>query len=182
MDGDIRFMRWYQNSFNVWIWDKGMQLISIVGNELNWVIVMILTAAICAVFRKWLASLLVLSSGIAFAVNSLLKVLIHRPRPTAAQVNIIGSKDSSFSFPSGHVTTYVALFGIIFVLAEIYVKKMWLRRTLQALSMFLMLTVGLSRMTLGMHWPSDVGSGYLLGSIFLLIALPSFFFLRSRGR
>ncbi len=182
MDGDMRFMRWYQSSFHIWIWDKSMEIISVVGNELNWGIAMLFTVGICLAFRKWLAALLVLSSGGAFVANSILKQLIHRPRPTAAEVQIIGDKNSSFSFPSGHVTSYVALFGIIFVLSEIYVKRVWLKRTVQAISVFLMLTVGLSRMTLGMHWPSDVGAGYLLGSIFLLIALPSFFFLRSRAR
>ncbi len=180
MDGDIRFMRWYQKSFDFWIWDKSMEIISVLGNETNWVIAMLFTSVVCLALRKWLAAILVLSSGGAFVANSIVKQLVHRPRPAPTEVRIIGEQNSSFSFPSGHVTGYVALFGIVFFLSTIYVKRLWLRRTLQAVSIFLMLTVGLSRMTLGMHWPSDVGAGYLLGSIFLLLAVPSFFLLKSR--
>ncbi len=177
---DKRFMAWYQSTFNSGVWIRAMEIISFPGNGYNWVIAMGITFAACIAFKKFLAGLLVLGSGVAYALNFLLKELIHRARPLATEVNVIGEVKSDFGFPSGHVTSYVALFGVIFVFASIYVKVVWLRRLLQLVSLLLILLVGASRMTLGMHWPTDVIAGYIFGSIFLLIAVPAFFIFHAR--
>src|SRR5690349_18949481 len=79
-DEDLHFMQWYQSSFNFWLWDKTMQEISVIGNEFNWVVAMLGASIVCLVYRKWLASLLVLSSSFAYAASYVMKLLIHKPR------------------------------------------------------------------------------------------------------
>ena len=177
---DKLLMAWYQDSFDSGVWIKAMEIVSFPGNGYNWAIAMGITFAICIAFKKPSAGLLVLSSGVAYSLNFLLKELIQRARPLATEVNVIGEAESDFGFPSGHVTSYVALFGVIFLLATIYVKMIWLKRLLQVTSILLILLVGPSRMTLGMHWPSDVLAGCLFGSIFLLIGVPAFFIFHAR--
>lgn len=178
---DKRFMSWYQDLFDSSVWIDVMEIVSFPGNGFNWIIAMTGVFMVCLILKKSAAALLVLSSGGVYLLNFLLKELIGRVRPLTTEVSVIGEAKSDFGFPSGHVTSYVALFGVTFVLATIYVKRPWLRRLFQMTSLFLILFVGPSRMTLGMHWPSDVAAGYMLGSIFLLITLPVFFLLSSKG-
>lgn len=179
---DKRFINWYQSFFDARLWEKSMEAVSVIGNGFNWVIAMMITFVLCLLTRKLAAALLVVSSGWVYLLNFLLKDMVQRPRPLPTEVRVIGEQHGTLGFPSGHVTSYVALFGIVFVLVTLYVKLIWLKRLLQAISILLILAVGPSRMTLGMHWPSDVGAGYLLGTIFLLIALPAFFFIKHREK
>jgi undecaprenyl-diphosphatase len=48
---------------------------------------------------------------------------------------------------------------------------MWLRRSVQAFLAFLILAIGVSRVYLGAHWPSDVLGAYLLGGSLLALLL-----------
>ena len=103
--------------------------------------------------------------------NLLLKLLIHRPRPTLENAKIF-LKFAQSSFPSGHVVHYVVFFG--FLLAVMIVKKqipLFWRILIGSFSGFLILTVSISRIYLGAHWATDVMGGYLFGIIYLGIIL-----------
>ncbi|MBF0385291.1 MAG: phosphatase PAP2 family protein [Candidatus Omnitrophica bacterium] len=116
-------------------------------------------------------------AGFTFAVvlpdlfNLLLKILVHRPRPTLENAKIL-LKFNQSSFPSGHVVHYVVFFG--FLLAVMIVNKkipsFW-RILIGTLSAFLILTVSISRIYLGAHWATDVIGGYLFGFVYLGIIL-----------
>lgn len=98
----------------------------------------------------------------AATIGSLLKVFINRPRPDSGLVQI----QEIFldkSFPSLHVLVFTAFFGYMFYLSLYKVQRFWLRLLIASGSVFLILTVGLSRIYLGAHWASDVLGGYLLG-------------------
>lgn len=103
-------------------------------------------------------------------VNSLTKFLIGRPRPSDELVHIVKVYQSD-SFPSGHVVFFVEFFGFLFFLAYVLLKPGPLRRASLTVLGLLIVLVGVSRVYLGAHWPSDVAGAYLAGGIFLMLMI-----------
>ena len=106
----------------------------------------------------------------AATVGSFVKSLVNRPRPGSDLV-IIQEALVSKSFPSLHVLTFAVFFGYMLYLALYKVQTQWLKIFIAVPSTVLILTIGISRIYLGAHWASDVVGGYLLGAIFLVIAI-----------
>ena len=107
------------------------------------------------------------------AINLLVKDLIQRPRPTATQVNVIDLLNS-YSFPSGHVMFYLGFFGFIGFLAFTLLKPSLKRSLILFVVGILIILIGISRISLGEHWASDVLGAYLLSSL-TLVAIIQFY-------
>ena len=120
-------------------------------------------------FRVQAVALLVSAVG-ASLLNELVKQLVSRPRPGAPAVHVLGHV-GGYSFPSGHVMTYLAFFGFLTYLIWIGVRKRALRRALLLPCLVLLILVGPSRIYLGAHWASDVIGAYLLGGLWLSLVL-----------
>ena len=113
------------------------------------------------------------AAGLGFSslLNVLLKTLIARPRPTSALVQVFRPLDTQ-SFPSGHVVFYVCFFGFLFFAAfAVLPKGSTARRLALPLLALPVLLVGLSRVYLGAHWPSDTIGAYLIGGLWLALSL-----------
>jgi membrane-associated phospholipid phosphatase len=139
----------------------------------------IIIAAIYFLGFRWEA---VASLGIAVieeVLNTLIKSIIHRPRPAADLVNIV-TPLSSYSFPSGHVMYYVAFFGFIWFLIYTLLKNSWIRTVFLFFFGLLILFVGISRIYLGEHWSSDVLGAYLLGTLILIVAIQIYLWGKNR--
>jgi undecaprenyl-diphosphatase len=99
------------------------------------------------------------------------KVLVDRPRPTPEFARI-AYELHSFSFPSGHVTGYVTLFGFLFYLAYTLLPRPSIVRRLLLLMLGTgIVLVGASRVYMGQHWSSDALAGYALGFAYLLVVI-----------
>jgi undecaprenyl-diphosphatase len=111
-----------------------------------------------------LAVLIAVGGGIV--ISSLLKAGFDRPRPDLVPH---GSLVYTSSFPSGH-SMMSATVGLTLgaMLARIMPKKR-LRAYILATSILITLLVGASRVYLGVHWPTDVLAGWLVGSAWALI-------------
>ena len=107
-----------------------------------------------------------------------LKALVGRPRPDYA---IIDPIPHNMGFPSGHATFVIILAGMIGYLVWQNIENPWLRWGLCAGLGLLILGVGVSRVYLGVHWPSDVLGGYLYGGLVLLVAIRLRDLLERRG-
>jgi membrane-associated phospholipid phosphatase len=114
-----------------------------------------------------------LGVGIGSLVDGLLKTLTDRPRPTMDLVNVI-RQYSGDSFPSGHVFFYVNFFGFLFFLAYVHLPRGSLRRVLLFVFAALVILIGLSRVYMGAHWPSDVAGAYLGAGIWLMIMVKAY--------
>lgn len=117
---------------------------------------------------------LALSTGGGALVNTLLKILIARPRPAPNLVTVFRAMNSR-SFPSGHVTFYVCYFGFLFFVAYALLPRGSIaRRSALALAALPVALVGLSRVYLGEHWPSDTLGGYLFSGLWLALSLHAY--------
>ena len=131
-----------------------------------------LAGAVAVRFAGWTDGALVIGTLASRGVNSVVKEIIERPRPSPSLVHV-ESQPSSFSFPSGHAETVIVLFGFIFYLAAVHLKDPRLRLGVQAACLWIILVTGVQRVYVGGHWPTDVLGGYYLGALMLaaLIAL-----------
>lgn len=107
-------------------------------------------------------------AALAYGVNTLLKLLLHRRRPHDLQVTTLGV--SSYSFPSGHAFGAVIFYGLFSYLDYRYLAQPY-NALLVILLWLLILLIGISRVYLRAHYPSDVIGGWLLGSLSLLIII-----------
>ena len=100
-------------------------------------------------------------------INLELKSLLDRPRPDYALLDPI---PDGASFPSGHSLHAFLLFGLLLWMVGELVESRVLRLSIQGLLGIMILAVGVSRVYLGVHWPSDVIGGFVMGG-FSLVAL-----------
>ena len=99
------------------------------------------------------------------AIPLALKNTIRRPRPTDGLMVRVG-----YSFPSGHAMGAIALYGLVIILAAIYIKIAWLRYTVMISSLAIILIVSWSRIHIGVHYLSDILGSIFLGMSLLIVA------------
>ena len=148
-----------------------MQFVSFFGN--SWTPYALTAATALLFFLRDLRSeavALVLSTAGSGLINSTLKMLIARPRPSP--VIPVYRDTVTQSFPSGHVTFYVCYFGFLFFVAyALLPERTTARRAAFTLCVLMIALVGLSRVYLGEHWPSDTLGAYLMSGVWLALCL-----------
>ena len=102
----------------------------------------------------------------AEAVTFILKILVARPRPLGALV-----VEHSYSFPSGHATIAVAMYGFLIYMIHSTVTNKLLRSTIVILTLLLILLIGLCRLYLGVHYVTDVLAGYSIGLLGIFVGI-----------
>ena len=111
----------------------------------------------------------------AVVTSSVIKVFVERARPDGL---IPSAVETSFSFPSGHATAAMALYGFItYVLCILFPAR---KSLIQIISFVLIGSIGFSRLYLGVHFPSDVLAGYLIGGLWLLVGIETVKHLRRK--
>jgi undecaprenyl-diphosphatase len=114
-------------------------------------------------------------SGVA--AGTILKDLFHRPRPDLVPISIYVS---GASFPSGHsmmsAVTYLTL-GALLARSQ---ERKGVRAYFLLVAMFLTLAVGVTRVYLGVHWPTDVLAGWTAGAVWALLCWLAARWLQSR--
>lgn len=123
---------------------------------------------VLVVFRRFAAAGLILAATLSRSLNALLKMIAASPRPTPDLVHVSGRAGGQ-GFPSGHVMSAVLVYGAIAYLAHDQIRQVYVRRLVQALALFMVLTTSFGRIYTGAHWPSDVPGSYLWGTILLLL-------------
>ncbi|HLY91696.1 MAG TPA: phosphatase PAP2 family protein, partial [Candidatus Angelobacter sp.] len=78
-----------------------------------------------------------------------------------------GSLPNSYSFPSGHALTSLCFYGVMAGLLSARIKSLPWRIVMWTLAVLLIVSIGLSRIYLGVHYPSDVLAGYLAATLWV---------------
>ncbi len=110
-----------------------------------------------------------------------MKAVVDRPRPTISAVQVFGQFRHE-SFPSGHVFFYVSYFGFLLFLLYVLLKPGRWRRALLLIFSLPLVSIGVSRVYLGAHWPSDVIGAYLVGGAWLLLMIETYRRTKARQR
>jgi undecaprenyl-diphosphatase len=105
---------------------------------------------------------------VGMAIGTTTKLLLQRERPITDYV--MNMRVETFSFPSGHTLGSTLAYGLLAYLAWHYLSAPW-NYIATAILVALIIMVGISRIYLGAHYPSDVAAGWLLGGIGLLIII-----------
>jgi undecaprenyl-diphosphatase len=126
-----------------------------------------------------LAAYLLAAVGSGTIVSTLLKLGFDRPRPDlVAHGQIVYTS----SFPSGHSMLSAVVFLTLGALLASGQTDVRVRVYLIALAVFLTVLIGLSRVYLGVHWPTDVLAGWTAGAAWALLCWALAEQLRRRGR
>lgn len=141
--------------------------VNALGGTLGAVIATLLAAAALAWFGRLNLALLVLLTLPLRLVNSFLKVILESPRPQDGIVSV-AEQQQSFGFPSGHVMGATLLYGALLLVIPMVLKPGAMRNAAYGGATAVLLLMGLSRIYVGAHWPSDVIGGYLWGAVFLV--------------
>ena len=103
--------------------------------------------------------------GLSALVNFTIKQIIQRPRPVGHRI----IDESGYSLPSGHSMVSMAFYGFLIYLIYKNVKNKYLKTTLIILLTILIISIGVSRIYLGVHYVSDVLAGFLVAIAYLVI-------------
>lgn len=151
---------WLSQTLYVATWLGDQQAVFVIGGLAT--IVFLLRKRWFAIVAFWLAM-----GGMGLSVR-LGKMLISRDRPSQDMAYYIMEH---FSFPSGHATTVMGLFGLLAYFLYRHLDAGWLRKLTVAGSLLIIGMVGFSRIYLGVHYLSDVLAGFMLGILWLLVGI-----------
>lgn len=138
---------------------------SYLGNSIP---VITITIILLILFEQKDRILLGSSMIISLLTNQVIKNIIKRPRPPIEERLIT---QSGYSYPSGHSMMAMCLYGVLIYLVYTKVKNKKLKILLISIFSILIFLIGLSRIYVRVHYPSDVLAGYLLNILILIIVI-----------
>jgi len=142
---------------------RGMIAISYLGGDGLIIGVFISLAVFLSVRWRRAALWLVISILGALVLDLSLKYAFHRARPTP----FFGPLPHTYSFPSGHALFSFCFYGVLAGLLADRVRSFKLRILVWTLAALLVAAIGVSRIYLGVHYPSDVIAGYLAATLWV---------------
>jgi undecaprenyl-diphosphatase len=129
--------------------------------------------------RYRLMAFLIVTSSVGGIIDSVVKILVARPRPNLANPIIpLHGK----SFPSGHVMSSTIVYGALLLIFFPAIPKRWRAPSIGGV-LVLVAAIGVSRLALGVHYITDVVGGFVLGLAWLAASTAAFSIWREeRGR
>lgn len=146
------------------------RMITVLGNTLTFVLVLVIAIAFLYFVKQWKTEGVFLgSTGVVAGLLIVgVKYLYGRARPSLEHLVFA----DGFSFPSGHSTGAMMIYGFILIIAHQRITSKNLRVLSEALIGILIVLIGLSRIYLGVHYPTDVLGGFILGFAYLNVIYP----------
>jgi undecaprenyl-diphosphatase len=147
--------------------EDAMRDVTALGSAPVLVIAVLAVVGFRALAKSYRLALFTLAASIGgLALSSVLKYLIGRPRPELAAADAF---TLTSSFPSGHSMMSAVIYLTLAALVARLMEKRRLKLYALGMAICLTLLVGVSRVYLGVHWPSDVLAGWSAGAAWALL-------------
>jgi undecaprenyl-diphosphatase len=141
-----------------------MQALTFLGSiGFLFVLFLVIVAIFFVAGWKRAAIWLAVAVGGSVVLDVSLKLAFHRARPAP----FFGTAPQTFSFPSGHALSSLCFYGALAGLCCARIQSRVARVLIWVASSLLVAGIGLSRIYLGVHYPTDVIAGYLAGAIWV---------------
>ena len=164
---DLFIINWVQSFISVKL-TSVMEMFTFLGSAQGVISVAIMTLTIMLINKKWWESVFfVIAVAGSTLFNALLKWIFHRARPTIHPI----ITETGYSFPSGHSMSSIVVYGMIMFFLILFLKNGLAKFLAVLVLSFLILMIGVSRIYLGVHYPSDVIAGFSAGGAWLLVCL-----------
>ncbi len=130
--------------------------------------------AVCVVLlaipytRKSIGLPLSIGNAVVLLTNKAIKYIIHRARP---DISLFLISEDGFSFPSGHSISSMYTYGLLLYFVVTNVKNTAWKIVLTIVLTVLMFGIGLSRIFVGVHFPTDVLAGWSLGALAVMVTV-----------
>lgn len=171
---DTAILEWVHRHSNPLL-DRVALHVTAVGNGPVVVMIGLVASALLWVSRRRLAVLLLVAAvGGASLGNTLLKATFDRPRPEGFILATPFARPVSASFPSGHAAAAMALFLVLGYLIAHLGGQGGFRIMVHVIAGIAIVAIGASRIYLGVHYPSDVIAGYLVGLAWVTFCILAF--------
>lgn len=158
--------------------DRIFAAITMLGSPVPWIVVGAVAAWLLWRRKRFLLLTLLAGTAGGKLLELALKATIHRHRPSEAAALL---SSHTFSFPSGHTMNATVCYTLVaFVLATALRWPIPMRARWYAASGAVALTVGFSRLYLGMHFPSDVLGGLVAGLAWVVLCMAAIHVVRRR--
>lgn len=143
-----------------------MHLFTFLGST-TWFGITTIIAFLILFFGKQKSEAFLFVSTMAFSgiFNQILKMLYHRPRPTIQPL----IEATGYSFPSGHSMASFTFYGLLAFFFILKIRQPIARIGILLLATCTVLMVGVSRIYLGVHYPTDVAAGFTAGAATLVL-------------
>ncbi len=144
-----------------------MKLATKLSNPEVMIVIAIISILFCIklIKNKKLSLGIILNLAGITVINQILKFIFRRERPTGYRL----IEMSGYSFPSGHAMASLAFYGLLIYITKRLVKNKYLKILLITINIAIIILIGVSRIYLGVHYLSDVLTGYSISIIYLLI-------------
>ncbi|MGZ4831078.1 MAG: phosphatase PAP2 family protein [Candidatus Angelobacter sp.] len=142
---------------------RAMNAISSLGSSILVAELVIALAAFAWLRWRRAAIWLIVAMVGSLVLDLALKFIYHRTRPTA----YFGMAPHTYSFPSGHALCSFCFYGVLAGLLSARTKPLGWRVVIWFTAAALVIAIGLSRIYLGVHYPSDVVAGYLAATVWV---------------
>jgi len=148
--------------------DRIMIIITDIGFGTSYIIIVAAVFLLLTYIKRWreMAALAICLAGGA-VLSLLLKNLFHRARPDLLRV----VQETSYSFPSGHALASMCFYGMVAFLLMRTIANWRGRLAIMTLAVITIIAIGISRIYLGVHYPTDVVAGYAAGSMWLAFCI-----------
>ncbi|AZN43978.1 phosphatase PAP2 family protein [Paenibacillus albus] len=151
---------------------KIAKFLTLIGSSVVLIPALLVLAAILFIYLKHRKELVLLLGGMlgSTLLNHVIKVIYKRARPDIHRL----AEQAGYSYPSGHS---MAAFTFYFLITYLLWRHIHLRRWRIALLLFsacMIICIGLARVYLGVHYPSDVLAGYWVSACWVALCLRLF--------